>query len=159
MLVAASTIHRWSRRDRRSGSGGPLTEDRLAVMEVWSHRVFKGLDDSNPLSDMLNTKDEFVVCQLEFPLGEGSDRQKAASAVPASPSSAAAYVGSSSLPGQAPSQGTGETDVEGGGGGGGGEATVLIDLVLATHTHSALKGRPLRIACKCVYEVSCLSVC
>ena len=129
------------------------------MMEVWSCRVFKGFEDSDSLSDMLNTKDDFAVCQLEFPLGAPGGLEKkavgggaAASAIPASPGSAAGFgsAGQSSWSGQTPSQGTGEADVEGGEGGGTGGASVLIDLVLATHPSSALKGRPVRITCRCV---------
>ena len=53
-----------------------VTEDCLTVYEVWSSRVFKGLADSCPLSDMKET-DDFAVAELEFPLVEASDVEKA----------------------------------------------------------------------------------
>ena len=51
---------------------GLLTEDCLAVFEVWSCRVCKGLEDSCPLSEMKAT-DSFSVAQMEFPLTESNE--------------------------------------------------------------------------------------
>lgn len=44
-----------------------LREEHLCLYEVWSSRVFKGLDDSCPLSDMKET-DEYAVAEMELPL-------------------------------------------------------------------------------------------
>ncbi|CAM9505947.1 unnamed protein product, partial [Ectocarpus sp. 12 AP-2014] len=139
--------------------GGLLTEDLLAVMEVWSSRVFKGMEDSCPMSDMKPT-DDFVVCQLEFPLPSSYSSEKGggsvATAVPPLPGG-----GEGSSSGQTSSQSTGEADGKpvtsggvdagAGGEGGGGEGdgpSVLIDLLLSTYPHSTLKGKPRRITCR-----------
>lgn len=52
-----------------------LKEDCLAVYEVWSSRVFKGLDDSLALTEMKET-DDFAVSQLEFPWAEADEDAK-----------------------------------------------------------------------------------
>lgn len=54
---------------------GLLTEDCLAVFEVWCSRVCKGLEDTCPLSVMKST-DSYAVAQMEFPLAEGSEEAK-----------------------------------------------------------------------------------
>ncbi|CAN0377130.1 unnamed protein product, partial [Ectocarpus fasciculatus] len=142
-------------QQQQGGGGGLLTEDRLAVMEVWSSRVFKGMEDSCPLSDMKPT-DDFAVCELEFPLPSTYSSDKGgvgATAVPPLPGGG----GEGSSSGQTSSQGTGEADGKpvagdaGAGGEGGGEGegpSVLIDLLLSTYPHSTLKGKPRRITCR-----------
>lgn len=138
------------------------------MMEMWSGRVFKGIEDSAPLSDMVNTKDDLAVCQLEFPLAAEGERESS-SASPAGaggagravaiPSATGTLPGASSSSsewsGQASSQGTGEGDGDGNRpGGAAGEAgvgpSVLIDLVLAPQYNSMLKGQPRRITCRWV---------
>lgn len=127
-------------------------------MEVWSSRVFKGMEDSAPLSDMKPT-DDFSVCELEFPLPSAYSSEKGGSVATAVPPLPGGGEGSSS--GQTSSQGTGEADgkpVAAGGGdtvaggvGGRGEGdgpSVLIDLLLSTYPHSTLKGKPRRITCR-----------
>ena len=52
-----------------------LTEDCLAVFEVWCSRVCKGLEDSCPLSVMKST-DSYSVAEMEFPLAEENDEAK-----------------------------------------------------------------------------------
>lgn len=102
------------------------------MIEVWSSRIFKGLGDSCPVSDMKST-DEFAVCQLEVPLAPSSPEKKKGGVVSS---------------GQASSQGGGEVGRDvGGTSEGGGGAAVLIDLVLATESYR-LKGRPQRITCR-----------
>lgn len=136
-----------------------VTEDCLAVIEVWSSRVFKGLDDDCPLSDMKST-DEFAVCQLEYPL-VSPDTIGGSAAGAAASSPAKNEAGSPSSSGQTSSQGTGEADGKASGGtaaaavvaGGGEGASVLIDIVISTHPNSALKGRPQRMTCRCVSTV------
>ncbi|CAM9721797.1 unnamed protein product [Laminaria digitata] len=131
---------------------GLLTEDCLAVFEVWCSRVCKGLEDTCPLSVMKST-DSYAVAQMEFPLAEGNEEAKGNTgknhSVPA--------AGEGSGRGQSSSQATGEAESEGARGGESASSTaaavdgsknVLIDLVLATRGSSPLTGAPRRITCR-----------